>query len=253
MTARALLIVAWPLLAAALACSDGTDPTDLPPIVGNAPEQLAVTGAPTIARYPHPDTAIYFVTIPTVDSAAHRTWRPTRLALSSDRMPPVDYIAVPFACLLPKSNGSAFPFNFEWRTCNHILVQTTSLLDARQLRDMSDALSGRVAWVRLATSSPGAFYMFQVPVGREAVAEAARRALLFSVVVLADGLSNDPECVRSDAVPPPPCPPWHLVARVPYTYGTAVGDTLPVSSGGWIRAQYIDATGTMHQQEVAVP
>ena len=188
-----------------------------------------------------------------MDSTAHRTWTPTLVSLSSERMAVREYRAVPFACLRPKQSGGAFPFNFSWISCNRIGVRAARPLRSDELSDLLAATTGVLVNIRAATSGPGAFLLIDVPAGESAVAEAAGRARMFSFVVDATEVSDDPLCVRSDVAPPPACPPWHLALWVPFSYGAANGDTVLVSSGGVVELKYTDASGVTSSVSVAMP
>lgn len=241
------------LAAVFAACRGATDPVKLPAITGNAALQFSLAGEPSIARSADTDSQLLIVTIPVTDSVAHVLWVPTLVSLSSDETPAREYSAVPFACLRPQQTPLGFPYNFSWNSCNAVGVRTDRTPSPQELSQLASAASGVVVWRKDAASGPGMFLVLRVPTGESAVAEAARRASMFSFVIDATEISDDPICVRSDVVPPPECPPWHLALQVPFSHGMAGGDTIIVAPGGVVRLRYLDALGEEHFASAVIP
>lgn len=241
------------ILACNAACQSATDSVDLVPIQGTSPVQLRIDQDPQITRHPDLDSALLIVSVTGPDSSPHREWRPTAIRVSSDRGYDREFLAVPFACIDPNDSGLPFPFNFTWRSCNHVGVESRILLATHQLQQLENVMSGKLVATFVFRTIPGASYTFEVPPGSLATTEAARRAKLFDFVSTAHRVSRDPLCVRSDIVPPPPCPPWFLLVLVPFSYSSATTDSIPVRSGGWVRATYVDADGTQRMSEYMVP
>lgn len=240
-------------LVSGCACGLPTDVSNLPPIQGTEPLQLRITHGPEIARHPDPDSALLMVSVTGPDSTPHRKWQPTRIRVSSDRGYDRELLAVPFTCIDLNDSGLPFPYNFTWRSCNHIVVEAPAVLSSQQLDQLAAATTGELVNTHILRTISGASYIFQVPVGRAATIEAARRARLFGFVSSADRLSRDPVCVRSDVLPPPPCPPWFLVVVIPFSYSSMSLDSVPVRSGGWVKATYRDTEGMERVVVYSVP
>lgn len=249
----AIRVISCAICCYSLACGSAVGTQNLLPIQGTSPRQFPVSGDLQIQHHPDPDSAILIFSVTTIDSTPHIEWRPTTLRVESDLGYDSTVLAVPFTCLEPNNSGLSFPFNFTWRSCNRIGVETDSVLSESQVADLKAIVTGRLVESHPFQTVPGAFSIFKVPVGREATAEAVRRAQGFAYVRNAFRISMDPECVRSDILPPPPCPPWFLFVRLPYSRQASPGDSIPVRSGGWVRARYIDVGGSQHVVEYSVP
>lgn len=238
---------------AVLACWPTNGGPGSEPIQGTPPRPYVIAGGPTIARHPDPDTALLLFTLVARDSSPHRTWTPSVLHVESEQGYKRDVLLVPVSCLEPTSSSSPFPFNFQWLSCHQIFVETSARLTQAQITQLEDLVTGRLVSTYVLQTVPGAVYNFTVPVGRSATDEAARRARQLAVVRSADRISQEPACVHSDQVPPPPCPSWFLFTLLPYSLVDSHGDTIPTRSGGWIRAYYTDPVGIQHTTEYVTP
>lgn len=235
-------------------CQASTAPVELPPITGTAARQYHVAGAPSIVRHSHPDSSVLFVRVTTRDSMPHRTWTPTRLRIESNLGHNSEIILVPFACLDPSERSGSFPLNFTWEACHWIGLDTDRVLSSADVERIQEIVNGRLTETYEFRTLPGASYRFEVPIGRDATAEAASRVSSLPNVVRAFRDSREPSCVTSDRLPPPTCPPWTLDARLPFTFDPQAAATAVLTShGGWIRATYTDAADVPHTAEFQVP
>jgi hypothetical protein len=235
-----------------LSCAPTTDP-GWRPLEGTPPRQFVISADPSIRRHPDPDSSYLIIAVTARDSTPHAEWRPSQFRLTTDRGFDSTMLLVPFTCLEPNDSGMPYPFSFGWLACDLVGVQTSRLLSSDDVLYMERTLSGRLVYSRAFTGMPGAVYWFRVPVGVESTAEAVRRASTLDGVTSAFRINQDPECVRSDVVPPPPCPPWTLEAVLPFSYASSPRDSIPVRSGGWVRVSYTDQQGTTWSSEYQVP
>jgi hypothetical protein len=233
------------LLLAAPACRSATDGGDAHiQLRGEPPRQLALATGPEILRHPDPDSAVLLFRVTAPDSTLHRNWWPTALQIETDRGYRADVLLAPYACLLPSDDFPTFPLDFAWWSCDIVGVNTTAVWSKAEIAEAEQAVSGRKVEEYVFQTSPGAYYGFRVPVGLDATAEAVRRLARLPGVREAFRADNEPRCVLSDVIPPPPCDPWYLRARRAFTFADpAGGDSLPVSPGGWVRATYEEPGG----------
>ena len=148
--------------------------TDGGPIRGVPPIQIRIVGAPQVVRDPQPDTLRLVISVVAPDSSMHRNWRATSIRVSTDVGFDREVLAVPFACLVP-TGGGTFPDNFDWFSCNQIGVATNVVLSESQIDSIEVVTSGRLTSTHLFKTLPGGQYLFEVPTGFAATAEAARR------------------------------------------------------------------------------
>ncbi len=251
------LVIAVASAFASLGCK-GSEPLQFRPIEGTEPRQFDPVGAPEIRHHPDPDSLVLIASVTVADSIPHIQWTATRVRLQSDLGLDTLLTAVPFACLQPEAGSPTFPFNFRWLACNRVGVELDAASSAR-VAVLEQAMTGRLMETHPFQARGGALLVFEVPIGRDATAEAVRRARGFDYVRDAYRISLDPECVRSDVVPRPPCPPWSFVLRIPYAYvgtspqGQDGGLVVPVRPGGWIRLDYRDPDGATHRAQYTVP
>lgn len=233
-------------------------PEQLDPIVGNEPRQFSLLDDPEIHHHPNPDSLVLITSLRVADSTAHAEWLGTQLRIQSDAGLDTFVTVTPFACLEPQSGTLPFPFNFRWLSCNRIGVELSEPSPSR-IKSLEEHTTGQVAETYPFLAQPGVLLVIEVPIGLEATSEAVRRAQGLPFVRSAYSISLDPECVRSDVVPPPPCPPWSFVLRVAYTFDSPSPQqqgpvlVVPVGPGGWIRATYEDLNGTTHPTQYMLP
>jgi len=255
-------IAAWALLA----CDASTAPSSQPPIL-EAPDietrQFQIVSGPSIARVtpPYqnaatpPDTAGLRFQVQVADSTAAVHGWVSSILVETDRGYRARIPLVPPSCLVRRaaagSETIAFPMNFEWRECERIGVRTSVLLDASRVQTMLAALGGnaRVVTTYALQTMPGAYYFVRVTPALDAADRARPKLQSFPEVSSVDALDALPACVYRDVEPRPPCPPWTLEGHRFYSFGAAGGDTIPVSHGGWVRATYTQADGTMRTAE----
>lgn len=211
------------------------------------PRLLMLTAGPEIRLDTLPDSSVYLLFLLTApDSTFAINWWPTQLLVEADRGYQGTLLLTPSACLLPESAGTGFPFTFTWWTCDIVGINTSVILSPNQLQQMEQAVSGQKLHMREFKTMPGALYDFRVPAGLTATAEAVRRLARFPGVSDAFRENAEPRCYISDIIPPPPCDPWWLYTRLPFTFSeVARGDSLPVTHGGWVRATYTQSDGTV--------
>jgi hypothetical protein len=237
---------------------NASGPQAFDPIVGNEPSQFSLVEEPEIQHHPNPDSLVVILSLRVADSTPHIQWVGTRVRIQSNAGMDTVLTAVPFACLQPEDGTLDFPLNFRWLSCSRIGAELDAT-SASYVNILEQATTGHVVETHPFLTQPGALLLIAVPVGQEATSEAVRRAQGLSYVRSAYRISLDPECVRSDVVPPPPCPPWSFVLRLPYAYGAVSPEQrypvplVPVRSGGWIRASYQDPTGATQMVEYTVP
>lgn len=240
------------LLGCVTGCSGSFDPGALDPIQGSPAAQVEIAQAPQLIPSADPESLFVGVTVTAFDSTLHRAWRPSRIFVTSDRGYAGDLLLVPNVCLEPQSTGT-FPYNFSWWTCDAAYVDAKAVLTSSEVESMDRALTASLLRSRPHLSRPGAGYFLRVPPGLPAVEEAVRRAKLFSFVGTASRVSNDPACVLSDELPPPPCPRWMLEGRLSFTFGAPVGSSVPVSHGGWIRFTYVTPSNVQQVSTFSPP
>lgn len=242
------------LILAAAGCQDatGTAP-DTYEGLGEPPRQLFIVGTPDIVWAPEPvlypghrpDSQFVAVRVTAPDSFFARRWWPTEIVVETDREERRTVLLAPSRCILPDGAGTAFPLTFTWWICDQVGVNTRVLLSPERLRAFAEIAGGDTVLTWPFRTMPGGQYRFGVGVGQRATAEAVRRLSGIVEVVEAFRIRNDPHCVRSDIVPPPPCDPWQLARRLAYVFERqARGDTLSLSRDGWIRVTYRQPDGT---------
>jgi hypothetical protein len=243
------------------ACQAATGLEDLNHIEHASPIQVVPVSDPSFAAVP--GSTMVFAKLLVADSALHVQWRPSRLIVESSTAYRDTVMMAPYTCLrLDSLNpGLPFPANFEWRDCDRVVWLTLVPLSDNRLLQIGDLISGTVHERSVfANPLPEPFlgvrakYTFLIPVGQEATAEALRRLAAQAESFGADRGLSTPTCVISDALPPPPCPPWHLQARLRYSFSTTPGrDSIPVQPGGWIRVTYPGADGSMRSATYSIP
>lgn len=224
------------------ACGLFTGPDDPGPLQPTPTEQFFIVGDPQVAL--HPDSALVVVRVTIADSNPHVRWVPTRVLLETDQGYRAEQLMAPWACLEPGDPEASFPFNFQWFSCRVIGINTRAVLTPSQVREVETTISGDSLWAMVFQARSGAQYLFTVPVGRESTTEAVTRAGDFNFVNEAYKLGSSPLCVISDAIPPPPCPPWGLRLVMPFSPVSASPDTLFVGSAGWVRVTYVQPDGS---------
>ena len=241
----AAAIVLWLAGPVITGCGSTTSPADWKAISPTPPRQFMLATELEILPHPDPNSSALIVRATVGDSLPHMEWLPSALVVETDRGQELDVVLKPFACLLHEHPESPFPFTFEWFTCDVISLATAAPLSAAEIAQIETATSGDSLFAIQFQELPGAQYWFTIPFGKEASAEAIRRADTFSFVERPFRSTNPPSCVSSDQVPPPDCPAWHLVASVRFSFVAAAPDTLFVSQGGWARAKYLQSDGTL--------
>lgn len=189
----------------------GPSPTALP---GATPMQVDLVRPPVF--YTTQDqlgNPLAVVEVTAGDSTLHTLWRPTRIRVEVIGKGASEQLLVPFACLEeadhPAEFPQEFPLNFEWWECDLVFAHTDHLFSDEELEEVEDQLGGaETTFAEPLQMLPGAFYRFVVPTGRASLAEAIRRLNRHPAVIAAGRSNGDPRCVRSDIIPPPPCPPW---------------------------------------------
>ena len=237
-----------------MACSTGDLLSSRGPIIGTPPEQLITTSEPEVFVDTTSDGHVYLlfrVTAP--DSTFQLAWRPTNISIETDRGYQASVLLHPSACLEPAENGESFPFDFTWWSCNTVGINTNTVLTSARVAEIEDLVSASAVTTFVFKTMPGAQYLFEVPVGREATAEAVHRLTGLPEVTEAYPVDNDPVCVSSDIVPPPPCDPWWLIALKPFTYGPTPGDSVPVSHAGWVHVVYTQPDGVQRVSTYTFP
>ena len=240
----AAAIVLWLTGPVITGCGSTTSPGDWQAIPPTPPSQFILTTELEILPHPDPDSSALIFRATVGDSLPHIEWLPSALFVETDRGQELEVVLKPFACLLHEHPELQFPFTVEWFTCDVISLTTVAPLSPAEIAEIEKATSGDSLLGVQFQEQPGAQYWFTVPFGKEASAEAIRRADTFSFVERAFRSTNPPSCVLSDQVPPPDCPSWHLVASVRFSFVSAAPDTLFVSQGGWARARYLQSDGT---------
>jgi len=232
------------LLANLAACATGPSDGGTGPITGSAPRQVMLRSDPSIERHPNPDSTLLVAVVGVFDSTLHRAWQPSQILVESDRgAHRVDLIA-PTYCLLPEGGGLPFPRDFTWWSCYGTGINTDRLLTPSRVREIETLIGGRLSEFLAFQTMPGGFYGFSGVIGEAATAEAQRRLSTLSEVTAAYRIEQTPFCILSDVVPPPPCPPWELALRIPFSFGpTPGGDTVAVSPTGWVRVTYTQLNG----------
>ena len=225
-------------------CNSAVSSDSTGAIQPNPPRQFFLTNDPEIFRHSEPDSLQLIFRVTTPDSTPHLQWLPTRLSVETDQGYRTKLLLMPFACLVLEDERPAYPFNFIWYTCDVIGINTRVLLSYENIRAIETVVTGDFVWSFAFQNMPGGQYWFSVPIGREATAEAVRRVSGFEFVDQAYRSLNEPWCVLSDEVPPPPCPPWYLAVAVAFSSSPASTDSLPVSSDGWVRVAYLQPDGT---------
>jgi hypothetical protein len=141
------------------------------------------------------------------------------------------------------TRSDEFPLNLWWWRCNRIGFNNATVL-TEQMEEVEHTIDGKFDFQYRFKTMPGAQYGFFTGVGRTAIHEAIQRVDQLSFI---SGdihhPQSEPPRVKSDA-PPPPCPPWLLFGRMPFTYSEVAADSLLVSQDGWVRATYTQPDGT---------
>ncbi len=239
--------------AIALACSSPTSNGSVEPILGAEPVQLRITRPPSLNLSLSTDSSFGIISLTATDSTASIAWAPTTVRVLTSRGFDAKILVAPDYCLTDVDPANSFPFRFSWTSCRRIAVVTSSVLSVAQQSRLAELVSGRLESFRIFSSLQGAEYILLIPVGRAATAEAVRRAERFPSVTSAGSMSNEPLCVYDDRVPPPPCPEWTLTIKLLVSEATATGEGVPITAGGWIRVEYVDAEGVTSSIQVAVP
>jgi len=243
---RTLRVVSTILCVAS--CNLSTEAQPQRPIEGSAPRQLVPVAGPEVLRL-YPDSAFLLFAVTAPDSTFHVNWWPTSLLVETDRGFRETIPLPPHRCLIPTAGGQPFPFGFTWWACDGVGLNSLTVLSAARIDQFASLVNGRLLRAIEFSTRPGGQYRFQVPVGLSATAEAGRRLAAEPEVLEAFRLNNEPLCVISDVVPPPPCEPWWLQTRRFFTFGPAGGDTIPVSPGGWVRVTYMQSDAVSRTAE----
>lgn len=223
------------------ACSSPAEPDSPPPPEGTV-RQFRIIGDPLIfIPDGYPDQLMFVVNA--MDSTPHRNWWPTKIMIETDRGFQKESELAPFACIEPSERGPTFPLNFKWWSCNRIYIYNHSALTADQIAEINTMIGGRLVYHYEFKNMPGAQYLFAVATGRSAINKALKQLATLSYIDIAHHGENEPRCVLSDELPPPPCPPWYLFDRLPFTFSDTPGSSLPVSPQGWVRATYTQPNG----------
>lgn len=251
------LVVASVALAMLFACGhDPSEPGSRSALPVTSPLQFPIVRGPLVTRDPNPDSAYLLVTVQTADSAPHVTWTPAAVELETERGDRRTLALIPFACIQqrvpPNPSLTVFPDVFVWQSCALVSAITDRLLKPQTLSKALDTLGGRLLWTRPFALRPGAVYTVLVTPGLASTDEALRRLRAVPGVTDVYREGAEPPCVFRDP-PRPACPPWQLIARVPFAYGRGGGDTLHLARGTRVRATYTDATGRTTVGDYVMP
>ena len=210
-----------------------------PPYVGDSPELVFVVTAP--------------------DSTAQLNWWSTSLLVETDREYREEIVLRPYRCIVPNGQPEPYPLNYDWLACGQIGINNKALLTPEQVAEVERVAGGRLALVQelqYGEYAGGAQYFFETyAVGRPTLTRAIEqvRGLDFVRGEVYHPTAW-PTCVLSDMIPPPPCPPWELSWALPMDYGDGeAGGEIPVRAGGWVRATYTEADGTVRTTTFTVP
>lgn len=251
--ARVIVALAITSASVALAACGMLPDEDRPSAIeGNPPRQFLIRGDPLIIRHRNPDSMVYAVKVIARDSTPHLEWTPTTALVETDRGYRKEALLVPYACLQPLDSEIGYPLTTQWLACDAVAINNSTILSHHQVREIEEAVNGKLFLQYNYRTFPGALYFFRVPVGQEQVAEAIRRIDRLPYTDQTEHISHAPECVTSDVLPPPPCDPWFLTKRYHYTTGAASGDTLPVSPNGWIRVTYTLPNGSKRVSQTTI-
>jgi hypothetical protein len=194
--------------------------------------------------------------VTTHDSIPHVKWLSTSLHVETDQGYSKEIVLVPFACLIPiEDSPEEFPFNVEWWSCNTININNDKILSDEQIQGIEQEIDARLTYKYLFKTMPGGQYIFDLnQAGRPAIQQAITTLEKLSYISGdVDHANQFPRCWLSDAVPPPPCPPWYLFKILPISLDGNNENTIPAQEGGWVRVTYTQPDGTERSTTFTIP
>lgn len=235
------------------------------------PTQFYIDERPEIQLAHNPDSPYIVVQEPALrfgvtarDSTPHLNWLPTKLQVETDQGYKEDLLLKPFACIVPiEESPEDFPFNVEWWSCSEVNVNNAEVLTEEHIQEIENVANARLSVKLLFKTMPGGQYIFDLnEVGRPAIQEAIEKIRQLSYIRPVEGEDEEwnvshapqyPKCWLSDAVPPPPCPPWYLFKRIRISLNGEKVNHIPVQEGGWVKATYTMPDGTTKSTTFTIP